>query len=435
MLRDSNIGNAVAAEMNRLLSDQEFQSKFAKPKLVKEYEEALNPDPSYKAFVRIAKKKEDKEEKKDEVCKKCKQKKCRCRKGDDKNEALAFRYIVDTLTKTSEALDNMGLPKSATVTLALINGLIKEAVQTKLGDSVSDIEKEMASRLEGATPDEILEFEEEPDLPNSMEEPETMEETIEVEEGKPGEIEEPEPLKSTVLDANDALDRSSEKVKRVMFALKQAYGLNVTDNQIVDAVGADFVKAHSVLEIAREYMAKAQPQTADANDAKWYDKYDTNDAIEENNAVIGQKVYAAVKMLQNSGHPEATAEKVWQCIGRDRLVDLAINYEDPSLIAKTYVNCKAQSANDTNDDRTPHTVDVKQNKMKTKPQESEEAETKRHEKEDIPTNMPIGKTKKDRPWSKDMPEVPGGGLFDANDIKDKEIIALYNKVNEWVKKS
>jgi len=125
-MKYNKLGDSVASEMDRLLSDESFRSVFAKPEI--DVSKLVSQEPSYKAFVRVASKQED-------------------------NVALALQYIVDSLAKTSEALDNMGLTKSATVALSLLNGVIKEASMLSVAQSIED---EMKDRVDVMSPDEIL---------------------------------------------------------------------------------------------------------------------------------------------------------------------------------------------------------------------------------------------------------------------------------------
>lgn len=95
-------GDSLAAEMSKILSDKSFKSIFASPEVKNDFESVVDQDPSYKAFVRIA-------------------------KNESADKAAAFKHIVDSLATTSAALDNLGLEKSATVALSLLNGVLKEA--------------------------------------------------------------------------------------------------------------------------------------------------------------------------------------------------------------------------------------------------------------------------------------------------------------------
>jgi hypothetical protein len=143
-MTNSKFGDSVAAEMDRILSDDNFKSIFAKAE--QEYTDIVKQDPSYQAFVRIAKKKE---------CKECKKEPCKCKAKDKKEdkkdkkedkkdkkkvkkaeeEVLAIKYIYDTVLQASEALDNMGFSKSASDALGLLGSIIKEA---QMGDTISD---------------------------------------------------------------------------------------------------------------------------------------------------------------------------------------------------------------------------------------------------------------------------------------------------------
>ena len=51
-----------------------------------------------------------------------------CMDSDDEVYASALRHIVDSFTKTSMALDNMGLEKSSIATMAILNHIIEEAM-------------------------------------------------------------------------------------------------------------------------------------------------------------------------------------------------------------------------------------------------------------------------------------------------------------------
>lgn len=160
MLKSSKLGDSVASEMDKILNSQDFQSVFEPDHIVaSDYSGALSTDPGYKAFVRVASKKTCEEPKcdesgkekgkgkkpaKDEGKEPAKEEKGKGKKGklppwlakgkkDKKKEAAeALGYILNSLTQTSEVLDNLGLAKSATVTLALANGIMKEAVE--MGD-------------------------------------------------------------------------------------------------------------------------------------------------------------------------------------------------------------------------------------------------------------------------------------------------------------
>lgn len=166
MLKSSKLGDSVASEMDKILNSQDFQSVFEPDHIVaSDYSGALSTDPGYKAFVRVASKKTCEEPKcdesgkekgkgkkpaKDEGKEPAKEEKGKGKKGklppwlakgkkDKKKEAAeALGYILNSLTQTSEVLDNLGLAKSATVTLALANGIMKEAVE--MGDESLEYE-------------------------------------------------------------------------------------------------------------------------------------------------------------------------------------------------------------------------------------------------------------------------------------------------------
>ena len=124
-------GDSLAAEMNKILSDKSFKSIFASPEVKNDFESVVDQDPSYKAFVRIA-------------------------KNESADKAAAFKHIVDSLATTSAALDNLGLEKSATVALSLLNGVLKEAsskfAQFGGNDELDKAQEEMRGRLDKFNP-------------------------------------------------------------------------------------------------------------------------------------------------------------------------------------------------------------------------------------------------------------------------------------------
>ena len=181
----NKFGNEVAAEMDRILQDKSFTNVFASPV---SYEDALMQDPSYRAFVRIAglgpvlgppapgpRLPDPSDPDQDKVfCEKCGGIKYmgKCPKcyppedsnrivvpGDDKpaplpvppgmpapgpgtpeppvgplQAAAAIEYIIDNLLRTSVALENLNLKRSAAITIAIANGIIKEAAHEMGGD-------------------------------------------------------------------------------------------------------------------------------------------------------------------------------------------------------------------------------------------------------------------------------------------------------------
>ncbi len=168
MSKKSEIGNEVANSMNELLGSDSFTRIFhnVKTASVKEAEvntEAVSDYKAFEQFVSLAKKKdkeeevekEDKKEDKDSGKKDDKKKeekdsnkddKKGKKKGkkpfpfwlkkkkasdNDKEYALAIKYMVQTLTRTSAALDNMGLEKSSIATMVALDHIIEEAAQEK----------------------------------------------------------------------------------------------------------------------------------------------------------------------------------------------------------------------------------------------------------------------------------------------------------------
>lgn len=61
-----------------------------------------------------------------------------CAACGDKMFASAIKYMVETLTRTSEALDNMGLEKSSIATMAVLNSIIKEATENTYDENCVD---------------------------------------------------------------------------------------------------------------------------------------------------------------------------------------------------------------------------------------------------------------------------------------------------------
>lgn len=58
-----------------------------------------------------------------------------CMESDDEMYASAIRHIVESFTKTSAALDNMGLEKSSVATMAILNHIIEEAAYIKMAEA------------------------------------------------------------------------------------------------------------------------------------------------------------------------------------------------------------------------------------------------------------------------------------------------------------
>jgi len=64
-----------------------------------------------------------------------------CAACGDKMYASAIKYMVETLTRTSAALDNMGLEKSAIATMVALNHIIEEAAQDKFASDESSLDE------------------------------------------------------------------------------------------------------------------------------------------------------------------------------------------------------------------------------------------------------------------------------------------------------
>lgn len=95
-MKYSKIGDSVASEMEAILTDNNFKSVFSPTQEISQ--ESFSSGP-YKPFVRVA--------------------------STDKSEV--FKSIVNSIADVSKALDDLGLEKSATVALGLLNGILKEA--------------------------------------------------------------------------------------------------------------------------------------------------------------------------------------------------------------------------------------------------------------------------------------------------------------------
>ena len=148
-------------------------------------------------------KKKDKKDKKDEKDEK-KSKKCDCpkdcpckdgekcpRKACPKHGDMyskAVRYIVDSLNKTSAALDEMGLEKSSMAALHTLDMVVREVTSTLVkgaGDYAFDadtLEEELAEHIED---DEEIHMDEEPEMGEEIE----LDEESEAPEGDEEELE------------------------------------------------------------------------------------------------------------------------------------------------------------------------------------------------------------------------------------------------------
>jgi hypothetical protein len=201
--------------MDRILGDSEFQSVFSKPELTDEYNRALAQDAGYRAFVRVASKKEDdgkddkgKDGEEGEVGKDDKKKKSKARppwlkgKKGKKEAALALEYIVENLNKTSEVLDNLGFNKSATVALALINGIYREASVKLAIDGFDDGMSDRVSELNSKNPGDIV-LEEGEEEEGEEGEEEEGEEREWLEEGGAGPLKPKSPAPKELSNQND----------------------------------------------------------------------------------------------------------------------------------------------------------------------------------------------------------------------------------------
>jgi len=204
MYKKTGIGDSVASEMDRILNDSNFQSKF-EPMVVTASVEEIEEDEGYNAFMRFAKKKdkeeeveedpkksksskkkeekEEKEEKEDGKGKKGKfpffekgkgkgkgkkeeEEEEEPKKGkgkakkDKKAEAQALEYIIASISQTSEVLDNLGLEKSATNALSLLSGIIREA-SIKQAEEDPELMEALKSRVDNSEPFEFVSFEDE----------------------------------------------------------------------------------------------------------------------------------------------------------------------------------------------------------------------------------------------------------------------------------
>jgi hypothetical protein len=203
MYKKTGIGDSVASEMDRILNDSNFQSKF-EPMVVTASVEEIEEDEGYNAFMRFAKKK-DKEEEVEEDPKKSKSSKKKEEKEEKENgkgkkgkfpffekgkgkgkgkkeeeeeepkkgkgkakkdkkaEAQALEYIIASISQTSEVLDNLGLEKSATNALSLLSGIIREA-SIKQAEEDPELMEALKSRVDNSEPFEFVSFEDEDDF-------------------------------------------------------------------------------------------------------------------------------------------------------------------------------------------------------------------------------------------------------------------------------
>jgi type IV secretory pathway VirB10-like protein len=131
MKNKKSFGEEVALSMQNLLNDTNFKKIFAANTEVKMPEISAEE----KAFVRIASKK----------CEECNCVNCECEDKNDK-KAKALQYIINNITKTSEALDNLGLSKSAIFAIKLADNILDELSNETFDDS--DTLSELNERIE-----------------------------------------------------------------------------------------------------------------------------------------------------------------------------------------------------------------------------------------------------------------------------------------------
>jgi len=221
MIKNSNIGDIVAAEMDKTLETDEFKKIFASPVVETakpDYSEALSEDSNYRAFVRFASKKEnedeededkkdekDDDEKEDKKPKKGKQPPWLKGKGkgkdDDEDECGAFagamNHLVETFVRTSEALEGMGLKASARKSIMLLDDIIKEAAAIKKAqfaeefgtEEPEDVEEESLEEEIGEPPPV---GEEDEELSSRLDELTEPEETLEVSDADDFVMDDPE---------------------------------------------------------------------------------------------------------------------------------------------------------------------------------------------------------------------------------------------------
>ena len=210
-IKNSKFSETVASDMDKILEDANFKKIFARPALEREIQAELKPDTKYQAFVRIAstssssddclnaadgsssssmnakdkssssskkptdvsdvmniddilgpsvnvlasskaKAKNVTEESSTESSSSTETKKPK-KKIKKADVGLAVEYMINSLLQTSAALDNLGLDKSATLSLSLIDSLIKEASIIALGQEAID---QMAERVNEMSPEDIL---------------------------------------------------------------------------------------------------------------------------------------------------------------------------------------------------------------------------------------------------------------------------------------
>lgn len=354
-MKHNKLGDSVASEMDRLLSDDSFRSVFAKPEV--DVSKLVSQEPSYRAFVRVASKQED-------------------------NTALALQYIVESLAKTSEALDNMGLTKSATVALSLLNGVIKEA-SMKSAQSVHD---QMKDRVDVMSPNEILSGVEgeEPKLPDFVQD---TGEHLPVEGGGAEQL----PVdgqKADMLSDDDGK-------KSLLDAMRNAVDKPTADQELKEWKSKHAPKSHDLIPTS----TKRNP-------------------TDKSNADDGKSLLDKMREAVDS-KPGTTQEiKEWKSKHAPK------SHEQLPTNAPMLDRGKYERSKETlnADDGAPGT------KQEIKEWKSPHA-PKSHEQ--LPTNAPmLDRGKYER--SKERLNPPFKPAKAS--VTDKEVLALFNRVNEWVKK-
>lgn len=360
-MRHNKLGDSVASEMDRLLSDASFNSVFSKPEI--DVSKLVSQEPSYKAFVRVASKQED-------------------------SAALALQYIVESLAKTSEALDNMGLTKSATVALSLLNGVIKEASMKSFAQSV---ESEMKDRVDVMSPKEILSGieGEEPKLPDFVKD---TGEHLPVEGGGAEQL----PVDGQKPDMLSDDDGEDAKRKALLDAMKGAVeGAPGTEQELKPWKSKHAPKSHDLI-----------PTSTKRNPTDLSNADDGKSLLEKMREAVDSK-------------PGTTQEiKEWKSKHAPK------SHEQLPTNAPMLDRGKYERSKETlnADDGVPGTT------QKLKPWESKHA-PKSHEAP--PTSAPmLDRGKYDRSKEKLNPPFKPAKASTT----DKEVVALFNRVNEWVKK-
>lgn len=165
-IKNSKLGDSVASEMFKILEDptNEYMKAFAKPELNREIEAQINQNPSYKAFTRLASDSSSSTKTPtdvgevmniDDILGPSANVLAATQGGKVKkaDAGLAIEYMVNSLIQTSAALDNLGLLKSSSIALGLLDTIIREASIIALGQEAVE---QMEGRVNEMSPADII---------------------------------------------------------------------------------------------------------------------------------------------------------------------------------------------------------------------------------------------------------------------------------------